>query len=501
MPSSSRPNILYIMSDDHASNAISCYGSRLASVVSTPNIDRLGAEGVRFENAFCTNAICTPSRATILTGLHSHRNGVRTLADSLSHDLQTFPQLLHASGYQTAVVGKWHVHSEPQGFDHYDVLPSQGLYHNPRFLDQTFDWSRYNRVGAEKLGREHEGHVTDVITEKTLNWLRDRDRSRPFLMMCHHKAPHGLWEYQERYEHIFDGVEMPEPSSLWENRDHRSAATRSFGASVSERNPVRNAVHSMSQPGYPTGRLDVRHLDFAGRARAAYQKYLKDYLRTAAGIDDSVGQLLEFLEEDGIAENTVVIYTSDQGMFLGEHDYTDKRWIYEESLRMPLLIRYPAAAREGVVADELITNVDYAPTLLDIAGVAVPESMQGRSFAGVLRGDALDAWPDAMYFRYWQHLKDLDVPAHLGIRTRRYKLVLVYGLGLDATEALNEPTPSGWELYDLKKDPEELRNVFDDPAYRQVRSQLVDRLCELRKSLGDDDRRYPEVAELVETVR
>lgn len=488
------PNVLWVMADDHAANAVSAYRSRLAELFPTPHIDRLGGEGARFEAAFCTNAICTPSRAVILTGQHGHRTGVRTLSDGLSPSVATFPQLLRDAGYETALFGKWHLHREPQGFDDYEVLPAHGTYWNPRFLGPDFDWSGFTLSGAEQLGTAQAGHVTDLITEKALSWLASRSSGRPWMLLCHHKAPHDDFEYQPRFEHLLDGVDIPAPGSLWEDRSHRSDGSRDYGSSVSERNPTRNAVHRMSQWNYPTGRLDVRALDADGRTRAAYAKYLADYLRTAKGLDDSVGRLLDFLDRAGLADDTVVAYTSDQGMFLGEHDYIDKRWIFDEALRLPLLVRYPALIRPGTVVEQVVSNLDFAPTLLDLAGVPIPEQMQGRSLVPLLAGEPV-SWEDELYYRYWMHLTDHDVPAHLGVRTRHHKLICFYGLPLDATDAVDDPTPPAWELYDLDRDPEELHNVFGDPAYREVAGRLRDRLLDLRRRYDDQDERFPQVAE------
>lgn len=488
-----RPNIIVIMADDHAANAVSVYRSRLAETMPTPHIDRIGLEGAVFERAFCSNAICTPSRASFLTGQHSHTNGVRTLEDPLDTAAATFPRLLHESGYATALIGKWHLHSEPQGFDHYEVLPAHGSYRDPRFIDPSFDWSTFRLSNAEANGTQHQGHVTDLITEKCLRWLRSVDREKPFLLLCHHKAPHDDFEYQERFEHILDGVHVPEPDSLWEDRSHRSEGSRNFGSSVSERSPVRSAVHRMSQWDYPTGRLDVRGLDPAGRAKAAYQKYLRDYLRTVAGIDESVGAILDWVDQEGLAEDTVVVYTSDQGMFLGEHDYLDKRWIFEEALRLPLLLRYPKAVAAGRRIDSIVGNVDFAPTMLELAGLEAPPAMQGHSFGQLLSAGEDPAWADELYYRYWMHLSDHDNPAHFGIRTPGHKLIFFYGLPLDAAGAVPEDSPASWELYDLAADPAETSNVAGRAGYEHVALDLRERLLALRRGLGDEDTQFPEV--------
>jgi arylsulfatase A-like enzyme len=498
-----QPNIVWIMADDHATTAVSAYGGRLADVFRTPNIDRLAAGGARFTSAFCTNAICTPSRAVMLTGCHSHVNGVRTLSDALDPRVLTYPKLLRRVGYRTAVIGKWHLHTEPQGFDHYEILPAHGTYHDPRFLDPSFDWSTFTLAGAEDLGRRETGHVTDIITEKSLRWIAAADPDQPFLLLCHHKAPHDDFEYQERFENLLDGVAIPAPDSLWEDRSHRSDGSRNYGSSVSERNPTRSAVHRMSQWDYPTGRLDVRGLSRDERTMAAYDKYLRDYLRTVKGLDESVGAILDELERTGLAEDTVVVYTSDQGMFLGEHDYIDKRWIFDEALRLPLALRYPRRVRPGLVIDEVVSNLDFAPTLLDLAGVEVPASMQGRSMTPLLDGvpaAGTPDWPDELYYRYWMHLTDHDTPAHFGIRTRHHKLIFFYGLPLDASDSVPDPTPASWELYDLDRDPGEVRNVYHEPAYADTVRRLETRLRAMRQEAGDEDRAFPEIAERMVTT-
>lgn len=495
----SRPNILYVMADDHASNAISLYGSRLASVFQTPNLDRIGKEGAILTNCHCTNSICTPSRATILTGQYPHTNGVKTLKDFLSTRKNTFPQMMQKAGYQTAVVGKWHVHSEPKGFDYYEILPSQGRYHNPEFVDQSADWSEINvdEISGEREGfyypaaKVTEGHSTDVITDKSLEFLAGRNKKKPFMLMCHFKATHGPFQYHPRYENMFAETEIPEPDSLWEDKSHRSVGSRDFGTTISE-NPGRGNLVS----GYRDV-LDYTELSSKERTKLAYQKYLKDYLRCAKGIDDNVGRLLEFLDQENLQNDTIVIYTSDQGMFLGEHDYIDKRWIYEEALRMPFLIRYPEEIHAGTVVDDIITNVDFAETFLDFAGIKKTDEMEGRSFREAVSGNTPDDWPDRLYYRYWMHLTHHNNPAHYGIRTKKYKLIFFYGLPLDSTQAMDSPTPPGWELYDLKKDPSELKNVYEKPEYASVVKDLKRQLFEMKEELGDNDEKYPELLKRV----
>ncbi len=522
MSSSERPNVLFIMADDHAANAISAYGSRLASVFRTPQIDRLASEGMVLENCHCTNAICTPSRATILTGRHSHVNGVRTLYDPLPADAHTFVEDFQAAGYATAIFGKWHLHARPRGFDTFSILPGQGFYHDPYFVDPDDKWpspesDRSTGVGGARgggagegrfypQGERHTGHVTDIVTDKTLDWLAHRDRDKPFLLFCQHKAPHDEFEYAERYEHELDGIEIPEPDSLFEDKSHRSDGSRDYGTTVSDRNVRRNAVRTMSREDYPTGSLDIRGLGSRDRTKAAYQKYLKDYLRCVRGIDDGVGRILELLDRDGLRDNTIVIYTSDQGMFLGEHDYIDKRWIYEEALQMPFLVRYPPEIRPGSRSDAVVSNLDFAQTLLDYAGIAAPgansaasaaSGMQGRSFRPILAGDEPADWRHIVYNRYWMHMEHHDNPAHYGIRTREHKLIFFYGLPLDANGAQPYVTPPGWELYDLVRDPHELNNVYNDPEYAEVAARLKSELFALKRETGDTDEQYPELQELV----
>ena len=490
-----RPNILFIMSDDHAANAISVYGSRLAKVFKTPNIDRLAREGALLKNCHCTNAICTPSRATIITGLHSHKNGVKTLNDEYDYRAPTYPEMMKEAGYSTAVVGKWHLHCEPRGFDYYDTLPGHGHYFNTAFMskENSPDWKkRGDALGAQ--GTQHTGYVTDLITDKCLNFLETRDKSKPFMLMCHHKAPHDPWHYHPRHEHIFDGIDIPEPESLWEDKSHRSEATRSFGATISNSNkPEKSMITHLSKPDWHTGALNVEGLSPEEQTKAAYQKFLKDYLRTVAAVDESVGSLLDYLDENGLAENTIVIYTSDQGFFLGEHDYWDKRWIYEESLQMPFIARYPVEIPAGTICDNVINNADFAPLLLDYAGLSAADGMQGVSFRHLLRGEKDEGWKDELYYRYWMHMNHHENPAHYGIRTKEHKLIFFYGLPLGSTGAQREPTPPGWELYDLVNDPFELRNVYGDPEYARITDELKKRLIELKDELEDPD--VPEVLE------
>ena len=485
-----RPNILFIMSDDHATHAISCYGGTFKDLLPTPNIDRLAAEGVRLDNCLVTNSICTPSRACILTGKYGHKNGVFTLHDDMDRDQDNVAKRLQAAGFQTAMIGKWHLHTEPSGFDHYNVLPGQGLYNNPILKEKGDTWQDGNRGG-----KSYRGYTTDVITDLSLEWLKQRDKTKPFFLMCHHKAPHGLWEYAKRHEHLFEGVTLPEPASLWEDKNHRSEGSREYGRDILSLSDRMNALRR-GKP-WPTGRLDTTGMTEAEKIKAAYQKYVKDYLRVVAAIDENVGRMLAYLDDAGLTEDTLVVYTSDQGMFLGEHSLYDKRWIFEESLRMPFVARLPGKIKAGSTNDDIITNVDFAETFLDYAGLKIPEAMQGRSFRANLEGRTPPDWRTAMYYRYWMQIEGSNVPAHYGIRTQRYKLIFYYGLplGRKGTTATWITKP-GWELYDLLEDPQELNNVYKESRYAPTVLQLKQDLLQLKTDLDDRDEAYPELMAL-----
>lgn len=471
-----RPNIIYIMSDDHAAPAISAYTDRL---IRTPNLDRLAKEGMRFDNCFCTNSICTPSRAVVLTGKYSHKNGALTLDVSFDGSQQTFPKLLQKAGYYTAMVGKWHLGTEPTGFDYYNVLPGQGAYFNPRLKESTQPWKRGSR-GAKR----HEGYVTDIITDIALNALKNRPKDKPFYLMYHHKAPHDTWQYDEKHAYIYADQDVPEPDNLLDRYENRGEAIK----------------RCTQQLGYDCTvyKKETGHLSGDARKKAQYQIYMKSYLRCVASIDDNVGRVLDYLDKEGLTDNTIVIYTSDQGFFLGEHGLFDKRFMYEESLRMPFLVRYPREIKAGSVNKDIITNCDFAETFLDYADVPIPDDMQGRSLRPLLQGKTPCDWPQSMYYRYWMHRPHYNVSAHYGVRTHRYKLIFYYGLGLGAPGALDEPLPPEWELFNLEKDPGEMNNVYGDPAYADTVKELKAELRRLKEQLEDTDDAYPELAKLNE---
>lgn len=457
------PNILFIMSDDHAAHAISAYGSVINE---TPHIDRIAGEGARFDNVFCGNSICAPSRATILSGTHSHVNGVLTLADRFDGRQVSFPRLLQDAGYQTAIFGKWHLghggEADPTGFDTWSVLPGQGDYHDPTFYVQ----------GEE---RRFEGYATDIITDFSLEWLEHRDPDRPFMLMTHHKAPHRPWEPDEKHAHMYAGVDIPVPATFDDDYATRPAAA----AAVMRVGRDMTFTDLKEEPPSDLSDEEARHW--------AYQRYIKDYLRCIASIDDNVGRMLDWLDANDLAENTIVIYTSDQGFFLGDHGWYDKRFMYEESLRMPFLMRYPREIAAGSAVEAMVSNIDFAPTFLDYAGLDVPSVMQGRSFREVARGDVPADWPRSIYYRYWMHLAQHGVPAHYGVRTATHKLIYYYGKALGTTDSVDRDTDPYWELFDLEADPNELNNVYGNPEFASIQADLHAELDRLRRLYGDTD--------------
>ena len=509
------PNIIFIMSDDHAYNAVGAYGSRLAAVNPTPVLDELANDGLLFTNVFCTNSICTPSRANILTGQYSQTNGVLDLDGRLPTEKQYLPQELKKLGYQTAVIGKWHLKEAPDAFDYYNVLPGQGKYFDP-ILYTREEGQRKDTIGFGQGHRravnvtQYTGHSSDVITDITLDWLDNkRLKDQPFFLMHHYKAPHDDFEFAPRYEDYLSEVHIPEPTSLYEQPNFGSAAlfgengelVHRIGTSVSDRHQYRSYTQQYG--------IEVEPRDSA--TSLAYQEYLKRYLRCVKGVDDNLKRLFDYLKANDLWENTIIVYTADQGMMLGEHDYMDKRWMYEESMRMPFILHFPALVREGTRSGQLINNTDFAPTLLELAGGRVPDYMQGKSFAATVRGEQTEASREATYYRYWMHLVHHDVPAHFGIRTDEYKLIYYYSEHYNpekyGTPTMTwmpesfpiESTPKAWELYDLRKDPEELVNRYADPNYQKVVAELKEKLISTREDLKEGDGAYPHLKEVIET--
>ena len=470
--SSTPPNIIFIMTDDHASHAMSCYGSKINK---TPNLDRLATEGMLFKNCFCTNSICAPSRAVILTGKYSHINGVIDNKAKFDGSQQTFPKLLQKAGYQTAMIGKWHLKTSPTGFDYWNVLPGQGLYYNPHFIE----------MGERKT---FEGYVTDIITDKSLQWLKNRDKNKPFCLMFQHKAPHRRWEPGPKYLTLYDDIEIPEPETFNDDYSTRSDAAREQEMTISrhitdsdmkfsvpkdlteEQLAAWNAAYEPKNEAFRKANLKGQDL-----VKWKYQRYMKDYLRCIASVDDNVGRLLDYLDESGLTKNTIVFYTSDQGFYLGDHGWFDKRFMYEESLRMPLLARYPKAIKAGSVNDSIVLNLDFAPTFLDFAGIKKPDDMQGRSFRSVLSDKTPDDWRTSMYYHYYEYPAVHAVKRHYGIRTKQYKLIHFYH-DIDA-----------WELYDLQKDPHELNNIYNDPVHADVVKKLKVELVQLQEKYKETE--------------
>ena len=469
-----RPNILFIMSDDHAAHAISAYGSR---VNQTPNIDRLAREGMRLDNVFVTNSICTPSRAAILTGQYSHLNGVPVF-NRFDSSRRTVAKLLQEAGYHTGMIGKWHLGSDPAGFDHWEILPGQGAYADPVF---------YTATGETKYtGR----YVTDVITDLAIDFLKSRPKDEPFFLMLHHKAPHRPWEPDAAHRAQFAQRWIPEPETFWDSYATRTDALHENqqrvaddltrrdlklepppGLSDAERTPW-----LADKPATVTITRDGQAVTLTGEALARwkYQRYMQDYLATIQSVDDNVGRLLAALDTSGLARNTIVIYTSDQGFFLGDHGLFDKRFMYEESLRMPFLVRWPGVITPGTRSDAMALNVDFAPTFLAAAGAAVPSDMQGRSLVPILRGRAPADWRTSMYYRYYHDPGDHNTRAHYGVRTRTHKLIYFW-------------KKDQWELFDLVHDPAELHNLYGQPGQEELTRTLEAELARLKAAVHDDD--------------
>jgi len=468
-----RPNIIFIMSDDHASAAVSAYNSRISKILPTPNIDRLAVQGAILNACYATNSISTPSRAAILTGQYSQKNGVYTLSDKLDTNKLTLAKILQKSGYTTAMVGKWHLVTEPKGFDDYACLIGQGIYYNPPLIEKN----RTDGVDFEKSkGTPYIGHCTDVITQRAIEWLEKRDSKKPFFLMCHFKAPHRPWQPAEKYKHLLDNITIPEPENLYDNYETRGSYTDSLTMSLEymDSTDLKTTI--------------PKNLSRDEHRKWAYQLYLKDYLRCIAGIDENVGILLDYLKNNGLDSNTIVIYTSDQGFFLGEHGWFDKRLMQEESIKMPFLIRYPKEIKPGTVNKDMSLNVDFAPTLLDYAGVAIPSDMQGKSFRKNLSGSTSKDLRKSIYYRYWMHNDFYHrAVANLGIRTERYKLIFYYGAPLNMKGAKLPCYPPVWELYDLKEDPMEMKNLYSNPKYKTIIKKLKDEILTQRRILGDED--------------
>jgi arylsulfatase A-like enzyme len=466
-----RPNILFIMSDDHGYQAIGAYGSR---VNETPNIDRIARDGMRFDRCFVTNSICGPCRAVILTGKYSHLNGFTRNGDRFFGGQQHVGKLLKQAGYQTAVIGKWHLESDPTGFDYWHVLIGQGPYYNPRMKTPT---------GIVP----HTGYTTDIITDLALDWLKNgRDADKPFFLMYQHKAPHRNWQPGPKYLNKYDDVTIPEPDTLFDDYSGRGRAAREQEMTIARHlspddlklTPQRGLTKEQAEAfeaAYAEENRELAEAKLEGddRTRWNYQRYVKDYLRCVDSVDENVGRVLDYLDESGLAENTVVIYTSDQGWYLGEHGWYDKRWMYEESFRTPLMIRWPGKIEAGSVCDTMVMNLDFAETFLEIAGAPVPDDMQGRSFVPILEGNDVPDWRTSVYYHFYEHPGVHSVHRHYGVRDERYKLMHFY--------VIDE-----WEMYDQETDPREMKSIYGDPKYADVQAKLLTELKRLQEKYKDD---------------
>jgi arylsulfatase A-like enzyme len=481
---SRRPNIVFIFSDDHATSTISAYGDG-RRLVDTPQLDRIAREGMRFDRCLVTNSICGPSRATVLTGLYNHLNGfVNNSNCTFDGSQTTFPKLLRSAGYQTALIGKWHLKSDPTGFDFWQILPGQGNYYNPPMIRN-----------GEKINME--GYVTDIITDLSLDWLRQRDNARPFLLMIQHKAPHREWYPALRHLDADHDRVYAEPPTLFDDYSGRGPAVREQDMSLAR---TLEPADSKLAPTRKAGRLtpaqqaewdryyEPRNARFHAEnpqgddlIRWKYQRYMHDYTATIRGVDENIGRVLDHLEKSGLAENTIVIYSSDQGFFLGEHGWFDKRWIYEESLRTPFLVRWPGMIKPGSTSRAIVSTLDFAPTLLEVAGVPVPAEMQGRSLVPLFRGKTPADWRRAFYYEYYEYPAPHRVWPHEGVVTDQYKLVHFYAPGRE----------SYWELFDLATDPHELASVHGKPAYQSVQKELEGDLARLKSELKVPDKIPP----------
>ena len=482
-----KPNIIFIMSDDHAYQAISAYGSGLNQ---TPNIDKIASQGIIYNRAFVTNSICAPSRAVILTGKYSHLNGVLGNGEVFDGSQQTISKILQQNGYQTAMVGKWHLKSDPTGFDYWNILPDQGDYYNPDFI----------KNGKDTV---YKGYVTEIITELSTEWLSNRDKSKPFFLMMHHKAPHRSWMPALKNLKLYDDQDFPLPANFYDDYHGRQALQRQL-LTVKNHMDIRmdfkvpcNSCDTVPVKSWAPGeywrRLDRLTPEERSQWDESYKKeetefyavkddeaqydhwkfrrFMEDYLRCIASVDESVGNILSFLKENGLEENTLIIYTSDQGFYLGEHGLFDKRFMYEEAMRTPLVIKYPAEIVSGSVTDKLVQNIDIAPTILQTAGIAVPDDMQGLPLQKTWKDDNKD-WRDALYYHYYE--KGFVATPHYGIRTERYKLIHFY-------DEINS-----WELYDLQEDPNEMKNLYNENGFESIKNDMKLQLEKLREQYRDN---------------
>lgn len=532
-----RPNIVYIMCDDHAFQCISAYGSPISKLAPTPNIDRIAERGMRFDRAFVENSLSTPSRACLMTGLYSNQNGQRQLGEGIDTTRTFFTEQLQQAGYQTAVVGKWHMGCDPKGFDYYHIYNDQGQYYNPQYR------------GTDTDGKYivEEGYSTDLTTDHALSFIEHRDTNKPFCLLLHHKAPHRNWLANTKYFGMYDNVNFPMPETFYDDYETRGSAVRTQKMSVTKdmrweqdfKVPeMLDTANADSWDSYLSLMNEVNRMNPEQRiawgkyyfprnrrlleARLTgkeldewkYQNYIRDYMSVIKSVDESVGRVLDYLDSHGLTDNTIIVYTSDQGFYMGEHGWFDKRFMYEESLRTPLLIAYPGHIQPGTVCNKLVQNIDYAPTFLDLAGISKPKELPGRSLTPLFKaGDKVKGWRNSIYYHYYDYPTYHMVRKHDGVRTDRYKLIHFYGAGgLDAVKENKyqrqpgtrehgcmkyltslgyfEPKDSAVnynELYDLQADPHELNNLYGKPGYEKITKQLQKQLNDYRKSIGVDE--------------
>ena len=480
-----RKNILFIFSDDHAVQSIGAYGSKINK---TPNIDRIADQGTVFLNSFCGNSLCGPSRAMVLTGKHSHLNGFRQNGDRFDGSQTTFPQLLQKAGYQTAIIGKWHLGTQPTGFDYFDILPGQGKYYNPHL------YKKGENKGPKKQrwGTQYTGYVSDIITDKSLEWLEKRDKNKPFLLMSQHKAPHEPWDPPLRNLNNYDNVTIPEPVTLFDDYKNRSATLAANTTTIAnylsanslhyidpKKDRIPSVFYRMNEDqkaiwnkAYGPKNEKMLNSKFTAKEMTQwrYQRYVKDYLRCIDNIDENVGRILDYLEKNDLMKDTVIIYSSDQGFYLGEHGWYDKRWMFEESMKMPFIISWPGVTKAGTVNKNLIQNIDYAPTFCEIAGIEAHKDFQGKSIKKIIE-DPQSEWRENVYYHYYEYPNIHNIPPHEGVRTKRYKLINFY-------------KNDGYNLFDLENDPHELKDLSKSPEYAEVVKMMTERLNRVRSELN-----------------
>lgn len=469
-------NIIYIMTDDHAYQMLSAYNNKN---ISTPNLDRMAQSGIRFANSFVCNSISGPSRACLLTGKYSKSNGMLDNSITFDGSQQTFPKLLQGAGYKTAIIGKWHLGGTPTGFNDYCILPGQGSYYNPDFITPNGTITK-------------DGYVTDIITDMSIDWLKNRDQSQPFCLLVHHKAVHRVWMSDTTHLTKYEDQKFELPNNFYDNYHGREAAAAQemsifkdmdlaydlkmhgvksrFAAPYTEYNRMNSAQKAAWDRVYKPINDEFSSLNLSGRALAEwkFQRYMRDYAKCVASLDDNIGRLLDYLEQNDMLENTLVVYASDQGFYMGEHGWFDKRFMYEESMRTPLIMMAPKSFKGRSVVSQLVQNIDYAPTFLELAGIKVPSDMHGTSLVPLLKGEKTKDWRNRLYYHYYEYPAEHAVRRHEGIRNERYKLIHFYGHDIDS-----------WELYDIKSDPTEMVNQFDNPKYKIIKEDLQAELLEL----------------------